>query len=626
MKPNTALLSRKTRVELQNPSEPNLFREQFPYTSVPRILFDGYEVPINPPAEIWITDTTFRDGQQARPPYTPEQIAQLYEFLYRLGGRSGVIRQSEFFLYSNRDRKAVELCLAKGYKYPEVTGWIRAKSEDFKLVHDMGLTETGILTSASDYHIYLKLGLDRRRAFDQYIGIVRDALDAGIRPRCHLEDITRADFYGFVLPFAQALMDLEAQSRIPVKIRLCDTLGLGVWLGAATLPRSIPKLIHGLIHEAGVPSERLEWHGHNDFHLVHANGMAAWLYGCSALNCSILGFGERTGNPPIEAAVMAYVSITGKDEDVDTTVITEIAEYCERELGFKIPANEPFIGSEFNSTSAGIHADGAAKDREIYTIFDTEKLLRRSLGITINDKSGVAGIALWVNMHFKLKGDQQVSKKHPGVIRIAKEIQHQYEQGRLTNMSTEEMETLARKHIPELAISDLDRMKKRAGKLALHLVERLTEMPEFKRMDVPAMESILQKMADENPFIQYCYVTDLNGMKVTRNITQRTEAAKYKDFGKESFADREWFTEPLKNGKPHVTGLYTSKLTKALCITVSDVIENDQGDIVGVLGIDIKFEELVRVGPEDTSLTGDTGHNDSGGAPGACGPADTCSA
>jgi len=623
MTKSSALISRKKRIELQNPSEPNLFREQFPYRNVPRVLFDGHEVPMNPPAEIWITDTTFRDGQQARPPYTPKQVAQLYEFLYRLGGRSGVIRQCEFFLYSSRDRKAVELCLAKGYEYPEVTGWIRARVEDFGLVREMGLAETGILTSASDYHIYNKLGMDRKQAFEQYLGIVRAALDAGIRPRCHLEDITRADFYGFVVPFAQALMDLEAQSRIPIKIRLCDTLGFGVGLAAAALPRSIPKLIHGLIHEAGVPSERLEWHGHNDFHLVHANGMAAWLYGCSALNCTILGFGERTGNPPIEAAALAYISLTGRDQDIDTTVITEIAEYCERELGFKIPADDPFVGSEFNSTSAGIHADGAAKDREIYTIFDTEKILNRPLGITINDKSGVAGIALWVNMHFKLDGERQVSKKHPGVARIAKEIQRQYEQGRSTTMSTEEMESLARKHIPELAVSDLDRMKRRAGDLALHLVERLSEAPEFKRMDVPAMERTLQAMADENPFIQYCYVTDLSGMKVTRNITQRTEAAKYKEFGKESFADREWFTQPLKNGKPHVTGLYTSKLTQALCITVSDVIENDQGEIVGVLGIDIKFEELIRAEPAKTedlngSRRSEKAEDEGGTASGGC--------
>ncbi len=596
---DSALIRRKVRRPLENPAEPNLFREQFPYDKVPRVLFDGQEVPMGPPADIWITDTTFRDGQQARPPYSAEQVARLYDLLHRLGGRGGVIRQSEFFLYSARDREAVRLCLEKGYTYPEVTGWIRARAEDFKLVRETGLAETGILTSASDYHIYKKLGLDRKKAFDRYLAVVRSALDSGVRPRCHFEDITRADFYGFVVPFAQALMDLSAESGIPVKIRLCDTLGFGVGYAGASLPRSVPKLVHGLIHEAGVPGELLEWHGHNDFHLVHANGMTAWLYGVSAVNCTVLGFGERTGNPPIGAAVLAYVSLTGNDDAVETAVITEIAEFCEHELGFHVPPDSPFVGREFNTTSAGIHADAAAKDGEIYTIFDTSKILGRPIGITINDRSGVAGIALWINTHARLEGDGRVSKKHPGVARIAREIHREYERGRITSMSPVEMEALVREHVPELSVSDLDRIKKRASELARHLIEHLPERPEFKAMDATRMEKVLQEVADDHPFIQYCYVTDLDGMKVTRNITQRAEAAKYRDFGAESFADREWFTEPLRDGKTHVTGFYTSRLTGALCITVSDVIENDPDEIVGVLGIDIKFEDLIRSPVED---------------------------
>ena len=73
--------------------------------------------------------------------------------------------------------------------------------------------------------------------------VVRAALEAGVRPRCHFEDITRADFYGFCVPFAQALMDLSAESGVPIKIRLCDTLGFGVPYPAAALPRSVPKLV-----------------------------------------------------------------------------------------------------------------------------------------------------------------------------------------------------------------------------------------------------------------------------------------------------------------------------------------------------------------------------------------------
>ena len=208
--------------------EPNLFRDIFPYTEVPKITFDHVQVPMRLPEQFWITCTTFRDGQQSRPPYTVRQILDIYDLLHRLGGPKGIIRQCEYFLFSKKDREAVAKCLERGYEFPEVTGWIRANKTDFALVKEMGLKETGILTSCSDYQIFLKQGKTRKTAMEGYLDIVRAALERGIRLRCHLEDITRADIYGFVIPFVQALTALSQESALPIKIRLCDTLGYGI--------------------------------------------------------------------------------------------------------------------------------------------------------------------------------------------------------------------------------------------------------------------------------------------------------------------------------------------------------------------------------------------------------------
>ena len=91
---------------LMERKSPELFRDQFPYSEVPKILFNEKVINPSPPRKIWITDTTFRDGQQARPPDAPQQIIDIYSMLHRLGGPKGIIRQCEFFLYSQRDRKA----------------------------------------------------------------------------------------------------------------------------------------------------------------------------------------------------------------------------------------------------------------------------------------------------------------------------------------------------------------------------------------------------------------------------------------------------------------------------------------------------------------------------------------
>ena len=427
------------KYSLQDVDEPNLYTEIFPYEEIPKVAFNHRRVPLCMPEEIWITDTTFRDGQQSRAPYTADQIVDMYKMLHRLGGPKGIIRQSEFFVYTKKDREALLRCMDLGYEFPEVTTWIRANQQDFKLVHDLGIKETGILVSCSDYHIFNKLGLSRGEAMDHYLGGVKSAFDAGIRPRCHLEDITRADFYGFVVPFVNELHDLSKEAGIPVKIRMCDTLGYGVSYPGVALPRSVPGIVYGLHHYADVSSDMLEWHGHNDFYHGVTNAVNAWLYGASGVNCSLLGIGERTGNIPLEAMVMEYASIRGTTDGMDTTVITEIAEYFERELGYKIPPMTPFVGSAFNVTRAGIHADGIMKDTRIYNIFDTDKILNRSAEVAISNTSGAAGVVYWINKHIGKIDGEEMTKQSPLVIAVKEAIDLLYEDGRTTLLGNDEL-------------------------------------------------------------------------------------------------------------------------------------------------------------------------------------------
>jgi len=429
-------LTKQQRYTLQDVQEPNLYRDIFPYTELPRLPFDGQGVPMSPAPQVWITDTTFRDGQQARPPYTVEQIVDLFTLLHRLDGGSGLIRTSEFFLYSPRDREAVAKCRELGFDYPRITGWIRAVKSDFRLVKDAGLDETGILTSCSDYHIFLKLMKTRRQAMDQYLDIVRSALEAGITPRCHLEDATRADFYGFVVPFAIELMKLRDESGRAVRIRLCDTMGYGVPWPEAALPRSVPKIVHGLIHDAGVPGELLEWHGHNDFHKVLINPATAWLYGCAGCNSSLLGIGERTGNTPLEAMVIEAAQLNGGHTDgVDYAVMTEIADYFANRIGHDLPTNYPLVGRDFNVTRAGIHADGLLKNEEIYNAFDTQRILNRPVGVAITDKSGAAGIKHWLESRYHL----DVPKDDHRLQALKARVDAEYEAGRTSAVSEDEM-------------------------------------------------------------------------------------------------------------------------------------------------------------------------------------------
>ena len=579
---------------LDNRVEPELYRDVFPYTHVSRIEFDDTFLVPRPADPMFITDTTFRDGQQARPPYTVKQIARIYDLLHKLGGKSGLIQASEFFMYSPKDRKAIEVCRSRGYRFPRVTGWIRANMDDLKIAHDMEFDEVGLLTSMSDYHIFLKLGKTREQAMNDYLKVVTKALEWGIVPRCHFEDVTRADIYGFCLPFARKLMELSHEASMPIKIRLCDTMGYGVPFPGAALPRSVQRIVRAFTDEAGVPGAWLEWHGHNDFHKVLVNGVTAWLYGCGGVNGTLMGFGERTGNAPLEALVIDYISLTGNDEAADPTVITEIAQYFEKELDYRIPDNYPFAGKDFNATSAGIHVDGLAKNEEIYNLFDTTKILNRSVPIIINDKAGRAGVAYWINQQFNLPPERQVSKKHPAVGQIHTRIMAAYEEGRNTSFSNKEIKNLVRRFMPELFDSEFDQMKRIAGELASNLVERLARDCQ-STADSEALTAQLQHFVHDYSFIQYAYVTDVKGHSTAIAISDPGDQKGYKAFPIGfDYSNREWFLQPMRTGKLHITNVHQSQVTGQLIITVSTVITDANDEIIGVLGADIQLEEIIR--------------------------------
>jgi isopropylmalate/homocitrate/citramalate synthase len=124
---------------------------------------------------------------------------------------------------------------------------------------------------------------------------------------------------------------------------------------------------------------------------------------------------------------------------MDTTVITEIAEYYDKKIGYRVPPMTPFVGKNFNLTRAGIHADGLLKDEEIYNIFDTNLLLNRKSAVAVSNTSGLAGIAYWLNSHYDLPAGKKISKRDPLVRYVKEWVDKEYGSGRTTSISDEEL-------------------------------------------------------------------------------------------------------------------------------------------------------------------------------------------
>ena len=248
-------------------------------------------------------------------------------------------------------------------------------------------------------------------------------------------------------------MKLSKEYQIPIKVRCCDTMGYGVNYAGAVIPRSVQGIIYGLMVHAGAPSEMIEWHGHNDFYKAVSNSTTAWLYGASGVNCSLFGIGERTGNTPLEAMVFEYAQLRGTLDGMDTTVITEMADYYEKEIGYHIPSRTPFVGSNFNVTRAGIHADGLLKNEEIYNIFNTQKFLNRPAMVAVSNTSGLAGIAHWINSYYRLPDEKKLTKDMPLVSMVKEWVDKQYEEGRVTVITDNELVKVIDESCKKLSIA-----------------------------------------------------------------------------------------------------------------------------------------------------------------------------
>ncbi len=391
--------------------------------------------PVLPPATDdgprLITDTTLRDGaQDSRVALFPHETRiRYYDLLHRLDNGTGTIYAVEAFIYQKRDAWTIEQLLDRGYEWPKVTTWTRATPKDIKLLVDLSqgrIKETGMLASASDHHIFDKLGFrSKEEAIEKYLQPVETALENDIVPRIHLEDCTRADIFGWVIPFMQRALEL---SEGIAKFRICDTIGWGVPDPFAALPWGIPRLFSTIKAETGA---ELEFHGHNDFGLATANSIAAWRYGGTKVNVAFGGLGERTGNCALEQMVAAKIRLDG-DPGFDLTALEEMKTLIHGEVT-PLPDRAPIIGEVF-TTSAGIHQAGVAAQADapgglIYLPFEASLFGRDTVELSrLGSLSGAEGIVSLLNRSMQDRGsEQRFSATSRVVKKIYDRIQEEYD-------------------------------------------------------------------------------------------------------------------------------------------------------------------------------------------------------
>ncbi|WP_051731876.1 pyruvate carboxyltransferase [Kitasatospora phosalacinea] len=421
--------------------QPEYFPEAFPRDAFPRYVWAEGDRPAELPHEVWLSETTHRDGQQGGLPLNAERSCRIYDILCEVTGGSGAIRHAEFFPYRDSDRKALLYALDRHRDGAPVepTTWIRARREDVELIQKLGVTETGLLSSSSDYHTFHKFGDGGREgAAAMYLEAVRVALDHGIRPRVHLEDTTRSD-----PAFVQRLVEdvLRLADRYPAELaprfRICDTLGIGLPFTDVAAPRSVPRWIR-LLRGLGLAPHQIELHPHNDTWMVVANCVAAIREGCGVISGCTLGTGERTGNAPLEAVLVHLLGMGyWPDGGVDLTAVNKLVELYD-EIGVGPSPKYPIFGRDAYVTRAGIHADGLNKFWWMYAPFNAPLLTGRELDVALTKDSGQAGLLFVLNKRLGLA----LEKNDPRLAPVQAWLDGQWEAGRVSAVDWSELEPL----------------------------------------------------------------------------------------------------------------------------------------------------------------------------------------
>ena len=174
-------------------------------------------------------------------------------------------------------------------------------------------------------------------------------------------------------------------------------------------------------------------------------------------------------------------------------------------------------------------------------------------------------------------------------------IMQAYESGRNTSFSNKEMLALVKRFMPELFVTELQQIKRVAGRLASGVMARLAESCRGTHGKLEPCEN-MKSFAAQYPFIQFITLTDASGRLVQAVVTEESNAAKYGSLPEPGYdySNRGWFQQPMQDGGLHITDVYQSQYTGALILSVSQAVTDESDEIVGVLCGDIQLEEILK--------------------------------
>ena len=201
----------------------------------------------------------------------------------------------------------------------------------------------------------------------------------------------------------------------------------------------------------------------------------------------------------------------------------------------------------------------------------------------VTDKSGYAGIARWLNENvpsIKEKKHEEVTKRHPGIRHIALWVEDEYTHGRTTAISANELMIRARRFLPGLFESELDKVKDEAKRIARAIAANVKDARELANLDPAEMDGYLEEIVKREGSIQLLAVTNTEGFPHQPDIRAARRKRRCSAISsRKSFKERDWFNEVIRTGEPYFSHLFFSIYTNRLIITAALPVKDKEGKV-----------------------------------------------
>lgn len=386
--------------------------------------------------EVTVYDTTLRDGSQGEgisfSVNDKLRIARKLDSIavhYIEGGWPGSNpKDMEFFKEAKKIKFRNSELVAFGSTRRAKTN--PAKDENLKGLFKAGAKTVAVFGKTWDMHVaeVFKVPLQEN------LGMIQDTIDYLKSKKLRVFYDAEHFFDGYKHNKEYALETLNTAVKGGCDaIVLCDTNG-------GMITDELGVIVRAIVSEFGT-SIPIGIHTHNDSGMAVANSVAAVESGCTMVQGTINGYGERCGNADLCVIIpnlqlkMGYNCLP-KSRLKD---LTEVSHYVSEISNMKQQDNQPFVGRSAFAHKGGVHINAVMKNPDTYEHVKPEAVGNHRR-ILVSELSGKTSIILKAK-----EMELDLSKNDPQTRRILKLVQNLENQGYYYEAADASFELLMKK-------------------------------------------------------------------------------------------------------------------------------------------------------------------------------------